>query len=174
MKVVTDKGNANESKLFATNLPVVIVPKSGSPVTAFSYLAMPGYKLVLAAPEVPVGKYSRDILANASKMPGGISADFSEKTLENLKSNEANVRAVLTKVQLGEADAGIVYSTDAATAPNDVTALNIPTAYNVIAQYPTAALKKAKNAAGAEAWVAFITGAEGQAILAKFGFGKPQ
>ena len=174
MKVLSDRGNADESKLFATNVPVVIVPKSGSPVTGFSYLAMPGYNLVMAAPEVPVGKYSRDILANASRMPGGISADFSDKTLANLKSNEANVRAVLTKVQLGEADAGIVYSTDAATAPNDVRALNIPTAYNVIAQYPTAALKSAKNAAGAEAWIAFITGPDGQAILARFGFGKPR
>jgi len=173
MKVVTDKGSATSSSSFATNGLVIIVPKTGAPVVSFGDLAKPGLRLVLAAPEVPVGRYSRDMLANASKPGSGISADFAEKALANLKSNEANVRAVLTKVQLGEADAGIVYSTDAAIAANDVTVIAIPAAYNVLAQYPIAVLKEARNAAGAQAWLAFITGTEGQAILARYGFGKP-
>lgn len=173
MKVVTDKGNAAESVLFATNLPTVVVPKSGSPVATFADLAKPAVRLVLAGPEVPIGKYAREVLANASKAAGGVSADFLDKALSNLKSNEANVRAVLTKVQLGEADAGVVYTTDASIGLNDLKLVEIPAAYNVIAQYPTAVLKAAKNVTGAKAWVAFITGPDGQAVLAKYGFGKP-
>ncbi len=173
MKVVTDRGNAANPVSFATNLPTVIVPKSGSPVASFADLAKPGVRLVLAGPGVPIGKYSRDLLANASKASGGVSPDFSEKVLANLKSNEANVRAVLTKVQLGEADAGIVYTTDAAIASADVRLVQIPAAYNAIAQYPIATTKGAKNPLAAKAWVAFILSADGQAILARFGFGRP-
>ena len=173
MKLVTDKGNASGPVNFATNLPTIVVPKTGSPVASFADLAKPGVRLVLAGPEVPVGKYARDIFTNASRAAGGVSADFSEKALANLKSNEANVRAVLTKVQLGEADAGVVYTTDAATALNDVRLVEIPTAYNVIAQYPIAATTGAKNSAGAKAWLAFILSPDGQAVLAKYGFGKP-
>ncbi len=173
MKNVTDKSNAADPVVFVTNVPTIVVPKSGSPVAAFADLAKPGVRLVLAGPEVPIGKYARDVLANASKATGGISADFAEKVLANLKSNEANVRAVLSKVQLGEADAGIVYTTDAAVAANDVKLVQIPAAYNIVAQYPIAVTKASKNAALAKAWVAFITGAEGQAIMAKYGFGKP-
>ena len=174
MKVVTDKGNGSgDPVVFATNLPTIVVPKSGSPVTSFADLAKPGIKLVLAAPEVPIGRYARDIFANASKPSGGVSADFSDRALANLKSNEANVRAVLTKIQTGEADAGIVYSTDAATASNDVKLIEIPAAYTVIAQYPIVALKTSRNDAVAKAWVTFITSDAGKAILAKYGFGKP-
>ncbi len=173
MKIVTDKGNATDPVVFATNLPAVVVPKSGSPVQSFNDLAKPGVRLVLAGPEVPIGRYARDILTNASKASGGVSADFSGKTLANLKSNESNVRAVLTKIQLGEADAGIIYTTDAATATIDVKVIDIPTQYNVIAQYPIASTKGGKNAAGAKAWLAFILSPDGQAVLAKYGFGKP-
>ena len=173
MRVVTDKGSAADPVIFATNLPTLVVPKSGSPVATFADLAKPGIRLVLAGPEVPIGKYSREIFANASKAGSGVSADFSDKALANLKSNEANVRAVLTKVQLGEADAGVVYTTDASTGLNEVKLVEIPAQYNVIAQYPVATLKGAKNAAAAKAWVAFILGADGQGVLTKFGFGKP-
>lgn len=173
MKVVTDKGNAADPVIFVTNLPTIVVPKSGSPVAAFADLTKPGVRLVLAAPEVPIGKYARDIFTNASKASGGVSADFSDKALANLKSNEANVKAVLSKVQLGEADAGIVYTTDAAVAANDVKLVEIPAAYNIIAQYPIAVTKGTKNAVVAKAWVDFILGADGQAVMTKWGFGKP-
>lgn len=173
MKNVTDKGNASDPVIFVTNLPTIVVPKAGSPVASFADLAKSGIRLVLAAPEVPVGKYARDIFANASKASGGISTDFSDKALANLKSNEANVRAVLTKVQLGEADAGIVYTTDAAIAANDVKLIEVPAQYNIIAQYPIATLKGSKNPSVAQAFVKFLLSSDGQAILAKFGFGKP-
>lgn len=172
MKSVTDEGNAAAPTTFAKNTPVVVVPKDGTAVTAFADLAKPGIKLVLAGKDVPIGRYSREILEKASG-PGGISPDFSERVLANLKSDEANVRAVLTKVQLGEADAGIVYKTDLASAAEDVRAIEIPAAYNVVAEYPIAVVGGTKNEATAAAFVAFLRSAEGLAILEKYGFAKP-
>ena len=172
MKVVTDKGNAAGPVIFAKNSPVVVVPKGRSGVAAFADLAKPGLRLVLAAKEVPIGRYSREILTNASAT-GGVSADFSDNVLANLKSDEANVRAVLTKVQLGEADAGIVYKTDVAAAAGEVAVVEIPAAYNVVAEYPIAVTKQTQNRASADAFVAFVRSAEGVAILEKYGFAKP-
>jgi molybdate transport system substrate-binding protein len=120
---------------------------------------------------VPIGAYARQVLANASQASGGPGPNFADDVLANLASNEANVRAVLAKVQLGEADAGIVYNTDAAVAGDDVKVIEIPEAYNVVATYPIVALKEAGNPAVAQAWIDFILSAESQAILAKHGFG---
>ncbi len=172
MKVVTDAGAVSESKIFVKNTPVVVIPRSDTKVASFAELAMPGVRLVLAGSEVPIGRYSREILRKASA-EGGVSSDFSERVLANLKSEEANVRAVLTKVQLGEADAGIVYRTDVPAAGGEVAVVDIPEAYNVVASYPIAAVKDAKNAQGATAFIAFIMSSEGQDILAKHGFVSP-
>ncbi|MGE3075827.1 MAG: molybdate ABC transporter substrate-binding protein [Dehalococcoidia bacterium] len=172
MKNVADKGNVEESAIFVKNTPVVVVPKGNSTVAKFDDLANPGVRLVLAAAEVPVGNYAREILQKASGT-GGISSDFGDKVLANLKSNEANVRAVLTKVQLGEADAGIVYKTDVGAAANDVTIVAIPERYNVVATYPIAVVKATENRDAAATFVAFIKSDAGQAILAKYGFVKP-
>jgi molybdate transport system substrate-binding protein len=170
MKTVTDKANAADPRTFASNLPVVVVPKSGSPVQAFVDLAKTGVKLVLAAPEVPIGNYARTVLTNASAANGGISPDFSTKVLANLKSNESNVKAVLVKIQTGEADAGIVYSTDAATVPNDVKTIAIPQQYNVIASYPIATITSTKHLDVAAAFAQFVLSPRGQSILGKWGF----
>lgn len=172
MKNVTDKGNAGESAIFVKNTPVVVIPKDGKTVVTFADLARPGVKLVLAGKDVPIGRYAREILTKASGT-GGVSADFSDKVLANLKSEEANVRAVLTKVQLGEADAGVVYKTDVGAAANEVRVIEIPTAYNVVAEYPIAVLKASKNQVTAAGFVAFIRSAAGQAIMEKYGFVKP-
>ncbi|MGB4862720.1 MAG: molybdate ABC transporter substrate-binding protein, partial [Tepidiformaceae bacterium] len=93
MKVVTDAGAVSESKIFVKNTPVVVIPRSDTKVASFAELAMPGVRLVLAGAEVPIGRYSREILRKASA-EGGVSSDFSERVLANLKSEEANVRAV--------------------------------------------------------------------------------
>ncbi len=167
MRLVSDKGSTEPQTIFATNIPVVVVPASGSPVKAFEDLAKPGTKLVLAAPAVPIGNYARDIFNNASAASGGISPDFSSKTLANLKSNEADVKAVLAKVQVGEADAGVVYKTDASAAGNQVKTIDIPTKYNVIAEYPIAVMKTSGKIDVARGFVAFITSEPGQTILAK-------
>jgi molybdate transport system substrate-binding protein len=174
MKLVTDKNGADTPVVFATNVPTIVVPTSGSSVAAFEDLAKPGVKLVLAAPAVPIGNYARQIFTNASKpAPDGVAADFSDRVLANLKSNETEVRAVLAKIQTGEGDAGIVYTTDAATIARQVKQVAIPAKYNVVAEYPIATLKESGHADVATAFVAFITSADGQAILGKYGFGKP-
>jgi molybdate transport system substrate-binding protein len=172
MNAAATKGRVRDARVFATNMPVVVVPGSGSRVGRFEDLAKPGVRLVLAAPEVPIGRYSREILARASAAAGGPGAGFSEAVLANLKSNEANVRAVLTKVQLGEADAGIVYGTDARVGGSDVLTIEVPREYNVLAEYSAAVAISARNPAAASAWIAFLLSAEGQEILAAHGFGK--
>ena len=172
MKLAADRGTVGESSVFARNTPIVVVAK-GAPVRSFEDLAKPGIKLVLAAKDVPIGNYSRQILANPSAASGGISPDFSAKVLANLKSEEANVRAVLSKVQLGEADAGIVYKTDVGAASQDVSQVEIPARYNVVATYPVAIVAASKNQALARAFVEYLLSAAGQAVLAKYGFAPP-
>ena len=172
MKAVSDKGSTEGSRIFVQNSPVLVVAKDNKVVQSFADLARPGVKLVLAGPAVPIGKYAREVLAKASAASGGISADFSAKVLANLKSEEANVRAVHSKVQLGEADAGIVYVTDIGAASGDVKQIDIPAQYNVVAQYPIAALKTSKRIDAARAFVNYALSEKGQAILVKYGFQK--
>jgi len=117
-------------------------------------------KVVLAAPEVPVGRYSKQVLD-------------AQKIDVKPVSQEANVRAVLSKVELGEADAGIVYKTDAATAPGKVDAVKIPDDQNAVASYPAATLKTSKNTKAAAAFVKWLSSPEGQKILRDADFQKP-
>lgn len=173
LKVVMDAKNAYEAQLFATNELVVVTPVKGAKVTTFAGLAQPGVRLVLAGKDVPAGRYARESLLRAATLEGAIAPDFATKVLANLKSEESNVRAVLTKVQLGEADAGIVYRTDAKAAGGDVTVIEIPPAFNVTAQYPIAVVNNGKNVTSAEAFVEFLFLAEGQRIMTKHGFGQP-
>jgi molybdate transport system substrate-binding protein len=156
---------------FARNRLVVIYPKDNpAKLAALKDLANPGVKIVLANKSVPVGGYALDFLAKASKLPE-YTAEFSPTVLKNVVSYEENVKAVLSKITLGEADAGIVYTTDAAAAKDGaIGQLAIPDSLNTIASYPIAALKNAKNADLAKKFVDFVLGAEGQQILAKYGF----
>jgi molybdate transport system substrate-binding protein len=91
--------------------------------------------------------------------------------LKNLQSNETNVKAVIAKIQVGEADAGVVYTTDAAAATGEVTTIAIPKEYNVVAEYPMAVLKTSSHLDVAEAFVQYVTSGAGQAILKGYGFG---
>ncbi|MFI1938089.1 molybdate ABC transporter substrate-binding protein [Streptomyces purpureus] len=117
-------------------------------------------KVVLAAPEVPAGRYSKKVL------------DAQKITVKPV-SQEPNVRGVLSKVELGEADAGLVYQTDAAGAADKVDAVEIPDAQNQIASYPAATLKASKNADAAAAFVAWLSTPAAQKILQDAGFQKP-
>ena len=139
--LVTANLVASGYKDFATNLLVVILPPSNpANVQNLQDLAKPGLKLVLEDPSVPAGNYARQILANMSKDPT-YGTDFSTKVLANVVSNETDVKVVVSKVDLGEADAGIVYVTDA-IATTDLKTIAIPSNYNVIAQYPIAPVEK--------------------------------
>ncbi len=153
---------------FAVNAPVVIVPVDNrASIERVSDLGRPGLKLVLYPPDVPIGNYSRQVLANLSRETGD--STYATRVLANLVSLEPTVRAALTKVELGEADATIVYRTDARTS-RGVKAIEIPASANVIADYPIAVVAASKQRALAEAFVAFVRGPDGQRILQDAGF----
>jgi molybdate transport system substrate-binding protein len=155
--------NVDKKHVLLTNKLVVITPANNpAGLSAFEELASHGLKLVLAAEEVPVGKYARQMLDNIG--PG-----FKARVLANVVSNETTVKQVVAKVQLGEADAGIVYASDAVAAP-ELMVIEIPEEWNVLAEYPIASLTKTPHPKLAEAFVAFVLASEGQAILQKWGF----
>ncbi|WP_426326049.1 molybdate ABC transporter substrate-binding protein [Microbacterium sp. E-13] len=160
MQKVVDRGLATDPELFATNTLVLVVP-AGDPggVGGLRDLADPRLTVVLCAPEVPCGAASATLLTNA-----GLTA--------SVDSFEQNVTAVLTKVAAGEADAGLVYVTDAETTP-DVEAIEVGGAGAVVNRYPIAALDDAANAEAAAAFVAFVLSEDGEAVLAARGFGAP-
>jgi len=154
-------------QVFLHNKLVVILPANNpAALEKLEDLAKPGIKLVLAAKEVPVGKYARRAL---DTMNGQFGNDFKNKVLVNVVSNEDNVKQIVTKVQLGEADAGIVYTSDAVAVP-DLKTIEIPTELNVTAQYPIAALIKSANADLATAFIEYVLSSDGQAVLQKWGF----
>ena len=146
---------------FASNLLAIVVEK-GNPkdVRTLDDLASPDLKVVLAAEEVPAGKYAKQVLDKA-----GVSV--------SPVSQEDNVKAVVTKVSLGEADAGIVYVTDVTAGGSKVEGVDIPDDQNVTATYPVATVKAAKDQAGAEAFLDLVLSAEGQQVLREHGFLPP-
>jgi molybdate transport system substrate-binding protein len=158
--------NVDEKIVFLSNNLVIVAP-AGNPagVSSFQDLTRSGLKLVLAAEEVPVGRYARLMLDQAG-------AEFKTQVLANVVSNENTVKQVLAKVQLGEADAGIVYESDAVSAP-ELPVIEIPPEWNVRAEYPIAALKDAPHPELADAFVDFVLSLQGQAILQKWGFSTP-
>jgi molybdate transport system substrate-binding protein len=160
-----------EPQIFARNLLVVVVPaKNPAGIHTLQDLAKPNIKLVLTNKDVPVGNYARQALEKMSHDPA-FGTDVSKRVLANLVSEETNVRQVASKVQLGEADAGIIYSTDVTPALRDaVRVIQIPAEFNVIAKYPIAVVKSANNEAGARAFIAYVLSPAGQAILARHGF----
>jgi molybdate transport system substrate-binding protein len=157
--------------VFARNRLVLIVPKDNpAGVTGLADLAKPGLKFVTAGPEVPVGNYTRQLLQKMAADPQ-YGAGFDQKVLGNVVSEEANVRQVVTKVQLGEADAGIVYSSD--VTPQSAPALKtieIPDDLNVIAVYPAAVARAAKAPVTAASFVRYLTTPPAQTILKKYNF----
>jgi molybdate transport system substrate-binding protein len=159
------------SQIFLHNKLIVILPATNAAsLTRLEDLARSGIKLVLAAEEVPVGKYARQALDLMSSQFG---ADFKDKVLANVVSNEDNVRQVVAKAQLDEADAGIVYTSDAVAAP-DLKTIEIPAELNVIAQYPIATLTKSAHGALGTAFIEYILSPEGQSVLQKWGFASPE
>lgn len=161
----------NQALPFVTNQLVVIVPTDNpANLTRLQDLAKPKLKLVLAAAEVPVGQYALDFLDKATQ-DAAFGATFKDDVLKNVVSYEANVKAVLTKVVLGEADAGIVYGSDVTgTSAAAVQQIAIPAALNVIASYPIGTLQNSANPDSAAAFVAYVLSPAGQATLAEFGF----
>jgi molybdate transport system substrate-binding protein len=162
-------GLVTSGTIFAKNKLVVIAPKKGNAkVKTLGDLGRPGVKLVIADQNVPVGAYTQDALRKLEALLG---AGFAARALKNVVSEEVNVKQVALKVQLGEADAGIVYSTDVTPKLEpSVIKIAIPTRYNVTATYPIGILKNSSNPALARAFVDFVRGREGQVTLKKWGF----
>ncbi|MGB0113902.1 MAG: molybdate ABC transporter substrate-binding protein, partial [Ilumatobacteraceae bacterium] len=147
--------------IFATNRSEIIVaPENPVSISDVADLAADDLIVVTCAPEVPCGSYATQIFVNAG-VP--VTPD----------SYERNVKSVVTKVTLGEADAGIVYRTDVVAAGKDAEGVEIPDAINVVAQYPIAVTAESSATESAGDFVDFVQGDDGQAILASFGFGPP-
>jgi molybdate transport system substrate-binding protein len=162
---------ADDTKTFAKNRLVVIFPKDNpAGLMELKDLTKTGVKLDLADKVVPVGQYSLDFLDKAVKDPG-FGPQFKDNVIKNVVSYEDNVKTVLNKIVLGEADAGIVYITDITPeAAKKVGTIEIPDSLNTIASYPIAPISDSKNPELAKAFVALILSPDGQAIMAKYGF----
>jgi molybdate transport system substrate-binding protein len=160
-----------DPQVFARNRLVVIVPKTNpARIAGLPDLVRRGTKIVMAAEAVPVGKYSREALHNLASA-SGFPASYDTRVLANVVSQEDNVKGVVSKVQLGEADAGIVYRSDVTPAVSRyVRTFDIPDQYNVVASCPIALVKGTKNQQAAEAFIALVVGEEGQRVLGQNGF----
>ena len=162
MQKVVDGGlNSGQPKVFARN-KLQIVVQAGNPkqISSVADLAAPGLKVDVCAPGVPCGTYATTAFNKAGVKVSPV-------------SQEDNVKAVVTKVSLGEADAGIVYATDVKAGGGKVEGVTIPDDQNVVASYPVVQLKTAANQKAAQAFIAMVTGPQGQKTLAGYGFLSP-
>lgn len=161
---------AGEPVVLAGNRLVLITPSTNpARIGRLQDLARGGIKLVLAADAVPVGRYSRQVLADLAR-DAAFGADFASRVLRNVVSEEENVKSVLGKVQLGEADAGIVYRSDVTTsAARYVRVFEIPESADILAPYPIAVLAGSPQPEVARAFLDLVLSEEGQAILERRG-----
>jgi molybdate transport system substrate-binding protein len=161
MKQVVDAGGAQSSTTFVKNVMEIAVPPSNpAQVTGVADLAKSGVKVALCQPQVPCGAVAAKVFANAN-------VTVKPVTLEQ------DVKSTLTKVELNEVDAGVVYVTDVRAAGTKVKGIPIPTDVNASTEYPIATLTKAPNTAGAQAFVAYVLSDVGQQVLAADGFASP-
>jgi molybdate transport system substrate-binding protein len=159
MQTLTQAGRVDGTpRVFARNRLAIVVPK-GNPkhVATLTDLTKPGLTLALCAPAVPAGRYAAEAFAKA-----GLTVPPA--------SQEADVKAVVSKAVLGEIDAGIVYVTDVAAAGPAVEEVPIPEQYNIVAQYPIAVLRAAPQPRAAAAFVEFVLATPAQSILRRLGF----
>lgn len=160
-KLTDAAANGSEPVIFATNLlELIVAPHNPLGIAGVEDLGNDDLITVICAPEVPCGAYAQEIFDAA-----GVTV-----TPDSL---EENVRAVVTKVTAGEADAGIVYRTDVTDAGDQATGVEIPADVNVVAQYPIATTAEATNATGGQAFIDFVLGEQGQEILSSHGFLPP-
>lgn len=157
-KLVESGAIAGAPEIFARNsLQIAVAPGNPKHIAALADFAKAGHTIALCGPTVPCGRYAAEAFGKA-----GVPAPAASQELE--------VQAVLSKVAMGEADAGIVYATDVRAAAGKVEGVNIPESSNVAARYPIAVVKGAPNAAAGGVFVDFILSSDGQQFLAGFGF----
>jgi molybdate transport system substrate-binding protein len=167
MSALEDAKLVAKSTIFARNEPVVVVP-ADNPAGIVRFEDLPkARRLVIGTPEVPIGNYTERILANAGKELG---EKFQKDVAAHVVSRELNVRQILAKIGLGEGDAGFVYRTDALTAKDRVRVVDIPAAFNVVAEYPIAVVSSSTQPDLATSWVAMVLSKRGQEMLREAGF----
>lgn len=150
-------------------LVIVTPPDNPAGIDSPDDLAASGVRLVLAQSDVPVGRYSREAVCGMGQDAAMFGDAFVERVAGNVVSEEENVRDVLTKVELGEADAGIVYVSDAFISGENVLQVEIPDDFNILATYPIATVNGGDDALG-DAFIAYVMSDEGQSTLAEYGF----
>jgi molybdate transport system substrate-binding protein len=161
MKQVVDGGAAAGVTTFADNvMEIAVPPENPGKVAQLSDLARPGVKVALCQPQVPCGTVAAQVFENAHVTVTPV-------------TQGADVKSVLTTVQLGEVDAGLVYKTDVHAAGAKVKGIEIPADQNAATAYRIATLIKAPNAAGAAAFVDYVLSADGEKVLAQAGFAAP-
>jgi molybdate transport system substrate-binding protein len=162
-------GRVEAPTIFARNTPVVVLTKEAA-AKVHGFADLPSLdRIVVGVPEVPIGRYTVQLLDRAAKTLG---ADFRKRVEAKVVSRELDVRHVLAKVTLGEADAAVVYASDARGARDSVVVLPIPADVNVVADYPIAVVANAAHPQLARAWIEFVLG-KGRQTLLDFGFQAP-
>jgi molybdate transport system substrate-binding protein len=166
---VKDDLVAGKPVVFVKNREIIMVPNDNpANIKSLEDLSKPNIKLVLAAKDVPAADYAVEILGKANKVYG---SNFMKDVLSNVVSREADVRAAVNRVVVGDADATFGYASDYTPDIRDkVKIITIPPDLNIIATYPIATLKDAKEPALAKKWVELVTSGEGQEVLKKWGF----
>jgi molybdate transport system substrate-binding protein len=161
---LNEEGLVDEPQIFATNRLVIVVP-SGNPAGIKSVvdMAKPGVKVVVGAEGVPIGDYTRTVLESMGQTA----------VLDNVVSNEDDVKGVLAKVASGDADAGLVYVTDTQAAGDEVEAIELPASAQAKVEYPIAIVTDAAHMEAAQQFVDLVMSDEGQQELREAGFGPP-
>lgn len=166
MRALHDARLVGASQTFASNELVVITPRQ-NPAGIESLADLPrASRIVVGTENVPVGAYTREVLTRAAEALG---PEFSETVESNTVSRESNVRHVRAKVELGEADAAVVYRTDA-IASDRLTVVPIAADFNVRARYPIAITSASQHPNEAAAFVGYVMSPDGQRALASRGF----
>ena len=173
MKAVENNGLMNNSSvvIFTKNKLSLIIPKDNpAKIVNLSDLARPGVKIVMGTKDVPVGDYTLQILSKLGN-DSAYGPEYKTKVLANVISQETNVNYVVTKVALGEADAGFAYVSDITkNLTSKVDKIDIPDEYNVIAEYPMGILLESKYPVQSQKFMSLVMSDEGKAVLEKYGF----
>ena len=162
---------AGDPRVFASNTLTVIKPVDAETVHQPADMAAPGVRIIAAGDAVPITRYADQVVANLSTL-NGYPAWFADAYAANIVSREDDVKAIVAKIELGEGDAAIVYRSDARAA-DAVAVIQIPDIANVVAAYAGVRLKASAHPAEAAAFVDWLLGSQGQAILASHGFLAP-
>jgi molybdate transport system substrate-binding protein len=167
-KGLIDNGSV---RIFAKNRLALVVPKDNpAGISVLSDIAEPGTRIVMGTKDVPFGDYTRQVLMKMSGDPV-YGPEFRDAVMANVISEETAVTALVTKLRLNEADAGIAYASDVSRDDREyLTTLEIPDQYNVVATYPLGILGESEASGRAEAFAEYIMSPDGATVLARYGF----